>query len=207
MCHQLACLAVILAQSNRFLDHRIGEYDADMTPEDRMVQRFMRERKVMLMCGRHCRDTHVGTSACTHTHTCTHTRAHTHMRAHRHACARTHRHARVRAHTHTHTQTYTCVCTHTHTHSHAHTHTHSHCTHTHTHTHTHTLTHTHTHTHTHTLTHTHTHAHTHNVYLQLLCTLLAYLPAFTTACVRGACLTPSSSLTAAQSGEGLAVQP
>ena len=41
------CLVVPI-QSNRFLDRRIGEYDADLTPEDRMVQRFMKERKVVL---------------------------------------------------------------------------------------------------------------------------------------------------------------
>lgn len=41
-------VAAALVQSNRFLDRRIGEYDADMTPEDRMVQRFMKEKKVMM---------------------------------------------------------------------------------------------------------------------------------------------------------------
>lgn len=44
---KLPFVAFALSQSNRFLDRRIGEYDADMTPEDRMVQRFMREKKVM----------------------------------------------------------------------------------------------------------------------------------------------------------------
>ena len=41
-------IAAALIQSNRFLDRRIGEYDANMTPEDRMIQRFMKEKKVML---------------------------------------------------------------------------------------------------------------------------------------------------------------
>ncbi len=33
-------------KTNRFIDRRLGEYEEDMTPEEKMIQRFVKQKQV-----------------------------------------------------------------------------------------------------------------------------------------------------------------
>ncbi len=34
-------------KTNRFIDRRLGEYEEDMTPEEKMIQRFVKQKQVI----------------------------------------------------------------------------------------------------------------------------------------------------------------